>query len=432
MTRTAIADISAWEVLDSRGTPTVACAVRLDGGGQGVASVPSGASTGTYEAHELRDGGDRYGGRGVRRAVRNVEEIIAPAVRGLDATDQGGLDRALRALDGTATLSNLGANAVLAVSISVALAAADAAGLPLHRVLSPDAEPLLPLPMVNILSGGAHAGGAVDMQDILVVPVGAASFAEAIEWAWRVRRGTAAAVAERGLPAALVADEGGLGPPLPSNRAALDLLMEGIARSGLIPETQVAIAVDVAAAQLVQGHHYHLAAEGRTLDADGLLDELASWRDAYPIVSIEDPLHDDDWAGWAVASRRLGGRLQLLGDDLFATDLARLERGIAAGVANAVLVKPNQTGTLSDAQAVVARAQAAGYATVVSARSGDTEDAWLADLAVGWRAGQIKVGSLMRSERTAKWNRLLRIEREAGDRARFAGRQALGGRAGDV
>jgi enolase len=348
-------------------------------------------------------------------------------VRGHDAADQAGLDARLRELDGTPNLSRLGANAVLAVSVATALAAAAAHDLPLYRWLAPDGEPLLPLPMINILSGGAHAGGAVDMQDFLAVPVGATSFAEAIEWVWRVRRATVAVAAARGLPVALVADEGGLGLPLPSNRAALDLLQEGIERSGLTPGEQIAIAIDVAATQLVTPGGYRLRAEGRELVAEQLIEELETWLAAAPIVSLEDPLGDDDWEGWAEASRRLGTRVQLLGDDLFVTDLSRLERGIAAGVGNAVLVKPNQIGTLSTAHAVVARAQSAGYATVVSARSGETEDAWLADLAVGWRAGQIKVGSLTRSERTAKWNRLLQIEAEAGDAATFAGRSALAG-----
>ncbi len=279
--------------------------------------------------------------------------------------------------------------------------------------------------MVNIISGGAHAGAAVDMQDFLIVPIGATTFAQAIEWAWRVRQGTVAVAAKRGLPVALVADEGGLGPPLPSNRAALELLVDGVTRAGLRLGTEVAIAIDVAATQLLHEGRYHLAAEGRVLDGAALLDELVSWCADYAIVSLEDLMGEDDWAAWATASARLGRQLQLLGDDLFVTDLQRLERGIAAGVANAVLVKPNQTGTLSKARAVVERAQQVGYATVVSARSGDTEDAWLADLAVGWRAGQIKVGSLTRSERTAKWNRLLRIEAEAGGRALFAGRAAL-------
>jgi enolase len=354
-----------------------------------------------------------------------VNETLAPELAGLDAADQTRLDATLRALDGTEDLGRLGANAVLAVSVAGALAAAEAEGVPLWRRLAHEA--LLPLPMVNVISGGAHARGAgVDVQDFLVVPLGAASFAEAIEWASRVRRATEELAADRGLPASLVADEGGLGLPLPSNRAGLELLLAGIERAGLEPGRDAAIAVDVAATQLaVAGGSYRLAAEGRSLDALTLIEELDAWCGDFPVVSLEDPLAEDDWEGWAEVTRRLGARIQLLGDDLFATQVDRLVRGVAEHVANAVLVKPNQCGTLSDASAAIERARAAGYATVVSARSGDTEDSWLADLAVGWRTGQIKVGSTARSERTAKWNRLLRLEAELGAEASFAGRAAL-------
>ena len=423
MTRTTIAGVRAWEALDSRATPTVACEVRLAGGARATVAVPSGASTGRFEARELRDGGERFGGLGARRAVANVETALAEAVAGLDASDTAGVDRTLRDADGTPDLGRLGANAVLAVSLAALLAAADAEAVPLYRALGQ--EPLLPLPMVNILSGGAHAGGAVDIQDFLAVPVGSASFGEAVEWAWRVRAATAAVLEEQGLGASLVADEGGFGPMLPSNRAALELVAAGIARSGLEPGSDVAIAVDVAAGQLVAGSGYRLAAEGRTVTAGELLDELESWCADHPIVSLEDPLGDDDWAGWAKASERFGDRLQLVGDDLFATNAVRLECGIEAGIANAILVKANQAGTVTDAHTALVRARQAGYATIVSARSGDTEDAWLADLAVGWAAGQIKVGSLARSERTAKWNRLLAIQAELGDDAPYAGRAAL-------
>ena len=423
MSRTRITAVRAWEALDSRATPTVACEVRLAGGARASAAVPSGASTGRYEAHELRDGGERFGGLGVRRAVANVAIELAPAVTGLDAIDTPAVDRTLREADGSAELGRLGANAVLAVSLATLLAAAGAEGVPLYRLVGH--EPLLPVPMVNVLSGGAHAGGAVDVQDFLVVPVGSESFREALEWAWRVRAATAAVLEERGLGVSLVADEGGFGPALASNRAALELLAAGIVRSGLEPRSDVAIGVDVAAGQLAGASGYRLAAEQRTLSAEQLLDELDSWCADHPIVSLEDPVGDDDWAGWAQASERFGGRLQLVGDDLFATNAARLERGIEAGVANAILVKPNQAGTVTDAHAALARARDAGYATIVSARSGDTEDSWLADLAVGWAAGQVKVGSLARSERTAKWNRLLAIEAELGDEAPYAGRASL-------
>lgn len=419
-----IEHVFAWEALDSRGNPTVACEVALADGATGAAIVPAGASTGRHEAHELRDGGERYGGRGVRKAVENVGGALAEAVRGVDASDQEAVDAALRVADGTRDLDRLGANAVLAVSVACGLAAARAAGEPLYRLLVGCREPLLPLPMVNIISGGAHAAFAVDVQDFLAVPLGAGSFGEAIEWAWRVRAATAELALERGLVAALVADEGGLGPVLGSNQEALDLLALGIERAGLDPGDDVAIAIDIAATQLVEpAGTYRLETERRSVDAAGLVEELAAWAADYPIVSLEDPLGEDDWDGWTLAAKRLQD-LQLLGDDLFATNLERLELGIDAGIANAVLVKPNQIGTLSDARAVVERAQAAGYATVLSARSGETEDSWLADLAVGWRTGQIKVGSTMRSERTAKWNRLLRIEAELGGAA-YAGRAAL-------
>jgi enolase len=424
----AIADVFAWEALDSRGTPTVGCEVVLADRASGSAIVPSGASTGTYEAHELRDGGERYGGRGVRRAVANVNGEIRAAILGLDGVDQQALDGSLRALDGTPNLARLGANAVLAVSIATCRAAAASAGLTLDRYVADGRPPFLPLPMVNIISGGAHAGWALDIQDLLVLPVGAASFAEAIEWCSRVRAATATVASERGLGVSLVADEGGLGLALRSNREALDLLGLGIERSGLVPGDEIAIAIDVAASQLYRDDGlYELAVEGRRLDAGELFDELAGWAAVHPVLSYEDPLADDDWEGWQLATNQLGATLQVIGDDLFATNLARLERGIASGCANAILVKPNQIGTLSDGLAALRRAHDAGFATVLSGRSGDTEDSWLSDLAVGWRAGQVKIGSTMRSERTAKWNRLLQIEARAGGDASFAGRGALAG-----
>jgi enolase len=413
-----IASVFAWEALDSRGVPTVACSVELASGARGEAVVPSGASTGRHEARELRDGGERYSGRGVRRAVANVHDELAPALVGRDASEVEANDALLRDLDGTPTLERLGANAVLAVSLALVRAAAEAEGVPLHRYLPLPGEPVLPLPMVNIVSGGAHAGGLVDIQDVLVVPVGATSFAEAIECAARVRQATADVAEERGLSARLVADEGGLAFPLSSSRAAVELVAEGIERAGV----DAAIAVDVAASGLVADGGYRLEAEQRTVTADELVDELASWCRDLPIVSLEDPLGEDDWDGWARATAALPG-VQLLGDDLLVTSIERLERAAAERIANAVLVKPNQIGTVSDARRLVARAHELGYATVVSARSGDTEDSWLADLAVAWRAGQIKVGSTMRSERTAKWNRLLRLEAELG--LPYVGRSAL-------
>jgi enolase len=424
---TSISSLFAWEALDSRGNPTVACEVTLADGSTGAAMSPSGASTGTYEALELRDGGDRFDGKGTRKAVANVNDHLARAVLGLDALDQPGIDRALRAADGTAGLHRLGANAVLSVSIATAIAAAASRRMPLYRyVAESGSTPLLPMPMVNIISGGAHAGRSIDIQDLLAVPVGAQSFSDAIELAWRVRRGTVLEADNRGLNTALIADEGGLGPVLPSNRAALELLDAGIRRAGLMPGEDIAIAIDVAANQFYDPAtgRYRFGVEARDLDPTTLIDEVAQWCRDFPIVSIEDVLADQDWDSWISAAQRLAD-IQLLGDDLFVTDSARLTRGIEDRVANAVLVKPNQTGTLSDAHSVVNQARDAGFATVLSARSGETEDSWLADLAVGWRTGQIKVGSTMRSERTAKWNRLLRIEAELGAAAEFAGRSVV-------
>ena len=418
-----IARVLAWEALDSRGRPTVACRVELRSGVASGAVAPAGASTGAHEARELRDGGARYGGWGCRRAVERLMSEVAPKIVGMDAADQRAVDERLRELDGTTGLARLGANTVVAVSVAVVRAAAAARGEPLYRHLG-SGPPLLPLPMVNVLSGGAHAGKAVDFQDFLVVPVGASSFSQAIEWAARVRAATAAIAQEAGQPVGLVADEGGLGPRLASNRDALELLVRGIERSGLVPGLQVAVAIDAAATQLVRPDGYCLAGEGRLLSGERLVEQWVEWVRQFPVVSLEDPLGEDDWTAWQALSSQLGERVQLVGDDLFVTDPERLGRGVEAAVANAVLVKPNQVGTVTDAAEVVEQARAAGYATIVSARSGDTEEAWLADLAVGWRAGQIKVGSTTRSERTAKWNRLLEIEATAPD-AIFAGSQAL-------
>ncbi|REF37846.1 phosphopyruvate hydratase [Thermasporomyces composti] len=424
-----ISGVFAWEALDSRGRPTVGCEVTLRSGARGEVVVPSGASTGTYEVHERRDGGEPYGGFGVRQAVRAVVDVLAPAVHGLDAHEQETVDAALVDADGTANLSRLGGNAVLAVSLATLLAAADDAGLPLYRYLDDSGlPPLLPLPMVNIVSGGAHAGRLLDIQDVLAVPVGATETAQAIEWVWRVRTATGELLEQQGEQASLVADEGGLAAHLPTNAAALDLVTRAIERAGLRPGTDVALAVDLAASQFaLPNGRYRLAIEDREVSRDEWLDEVTRWCHEFPVVSLEDVLSEDDWAGWVELTRRLP-HVQLLGDDLFATHLSRLDEGIGRGAGNAILVKPNQTGTVSRAQRVVQRALESGYACVVSARSGDTEDSYLADLAIGWRAGQIKVGSLTRSERTAKWNRLLRIAAELGDRATFASRQALGGR----
>ncbi|MEQ4206536.1 phosphopyruvate hydratase [Actinopolymorpha sp. B17G11] len=438
---TEIADVVAWEALDSRGRPTVACRVHLAGGAVGRAIVPSGASTGSHEAVERRDGGMRYGGWGVRGAVEAVRAELRPAVIGLDATCQVDVDRRLEEVDGTPDLRRAGANAVLAVSLATAIAGARALGQPLWKSLAgpsplagdptagdPTEPVLLPMPMVNILSGGAHAARAIDIQDVLAVPVGAGTFAYGLELVERVRAATAALLDSRGDGTGLVADEGGLAAPLPTNEAALALVTDGIEAAGLTPGHDVALAVDLAASQFgTADGTYHLRCEDRVLDRDGWLAEVGGWCERYPIVSLEDVLNEDDWEGWTLAARTLPGDCQLLGDDLFATHLERVEKGIACQAANAVLVKPNQAGTLTRAQRVLRRAQQAGLATVVSARSGDTEDTWLADLAVGWRSGQIKVGSTTRSERTAKWNRLLELERDLGEAAVVAHQGVLRG-----
>ena len=425
----AITAVLAWEALDSRGNPTVGCEIRLSGGARGTATVPSGASVGTHEAHELRDGGSRYAGKGVATAVSHLRETLAEVLLGMDAKDQESVDDALRHADGSSDLHVLGANALLAASVATALAAADAADLPLYRYLDENgSKPLLPLPMVNIISGGAHAGRTLDIQDMLIVPVGARSFAEAIEMAWRVRRGTADIMRQRGLNADLIADEGGLACPLETNRSAFELLLDGIGLAGLRAGSDVGIAVDVAATQFYDAKRslYVLAVEGRELSRREMARELASWVADFPIVSVEDGFGDQDWQSWVEFRDSLRGT-QVLGDDIFVTNYERVSKGIADKIANAVLVKANQTGTVSAASRVLKTAHSAGWATVVSARSGETEDTWLSDMAIGWRSGQIKVGSTMRSERTAKWNRLLRIEAELGSGAEFAAPTVLAG-----
>lgn len=428
MSGTQISSVVAWEAFDSRGRPTVGCRVGLLAGGQGRATVPSGASTGTHEAKEIRDGEDRYRGDGVRTAVRNVEHELCGAVLGLDATDQQAVDAAMEQADGTPDLGRLGANAVLAVSLATMVASADAQRRPLYEVLAGSARPLIPMPMVNILSGGLHAGGALDIQDVLAVPVGATSFAEAFEWVWRVREQAARLIVARGGSACLVADEGGLAADLETNRASIALVTDAIVAAGLHPGDDIGIAIDCAANQMAgETGGYHLRCENRMLTTEQWLDELRGWCENFPIVSVEDPLVEDDWDSWVAATAGIGTDRQLLGDDLFVTSQERLAQGVRLGAANAVLVKPNQTGTVSRAARAVRDAQAAAYGVVVSARSGDTEDSWLADLAVGWRSGQIKVGSTTRSERTAKWNRLLEIEAELGSDASFAGGRAVVG-----
>ena len=413
------------EILDSRSRPTVEAELRLSDGTIVLASVPSGASTGRHEAVELRDGDpSRFQGRGVLRAVASVNGEIADALRGHDA-DVRAVDRVLVELDGTPDKSRLGANAILAVSLACARAEAALAGAPLWRHLG--SEPLLPLPMVNILSGGLHAGRQLDFQDFLVIPVGAATYREALRIVVAVYEATADVLRERGLTV-LKADEGGFGPPLDSHAAALELLDIAVARAGLRPGDDVAYALDVAATHFHNSDDgtYELASENRTCTSEELAELVAELADRHPILSVEDALAEDDWDGWVALTARLGDRMQILGDDLFTTNLERLERGIGLGAANAVLVKMNQIGTISETLAVVESAKQAGYRTVISARSGETEDPALADLAVGTAAGQIKVGSVAQSERLAKYNQLLRIEEALGADAPYAGRAALG------
>jgi enolase len=422
VTDSAIRRVHAREILDSRGNPTVEVEVTLAGGAVGVAAVPSGASTGTHEAVELRDGDPaRYGGKGVLRAVANVNGEIGSAVGGRDATDQAGLDQLLVELDGTPNKARLGANAVLAVSLACARAAAAAGGQPLYRYLGGDEAVTLPVPMVNILNGGRHAAGGTDFQEFMIVPLGAPTFREALRWAAETFHALGELLRHRGLPTG-VGDEGGFAPALPNNESAVEMVMDAIQQAGYRPGEDLAIALDPATTELYGDGTYTLASEGRSLDAAGLIDLWTDWTGRYPIVSLEDGLAEDDWAGWAALTGRLGDRLQLVGDDLLVTSLARLERAIAERAANAILVKVNQVGTLSEAMSAVRTARAAGWGAVISHRSGETEDTTIADLSVALGTGQIKTGSMSRSERTAKYNRLLRIEEELGERAVYAGR----------
>jgi enolase len=422
----AIARIHAREVLDSRGTPTVEVEVHCHGGARGRAIVPSGASTGSHEAVELRDGEPtRYGGKGVRRAVANVREQIGPRLCGLPASDQELIDRTLCELDGTPTKQRLGANALLGVSLACAHAAAAARNLPLWRYLDREGHARLPLPMVNLISGGLHAGGNLDFQDFLLLPIGARSYSEALEMAVSVYRALGALLKQNGYEGVLVGDEGGFGPRLHGNEHAVEMVVRAIEQAGLEPGRDAALALDVASSHFCRNGRYHLKAARAALSSDEMIALLARWVDNYPILSIEDGLAEDDWDGWWLLTATLGRRVQLIGDDLFVTNPERLRRGITAGVANSILVKVNQIGTLTETFAVLADARAAGYRRVISARSGETEDTTLADLAVGTGAGQIKIGSVVRSERLAKYNQLLRIEEEWGPGAPFAGWQPI-------
>jgi enolase len=415
-----IVSLRAREVLDSRGNPTVEVEVRLDSGAPGRAIVPSGASTGAGEALELRDGGDRFRGKGVRQAVANVNDVIAEELLGMDALDQRGVDMLLLDIDDTDNKSKLGANAILGVSLAVAHAISAELDLPLWRYLGgPDAH-LLPVPLLNVINGGAHADNSLDLQEFMLAPVGAPAFRDALEWGSDAYYSLKKLLDSRGLSTG-VGDEGGFAPNLKSNEEAVELLLEAISQAGYEPGRDIAIALDPATSEIRDGNSYNLASEERTLSSDDMVEFWAAWVERYPIVSIEDGMAEDDWDGWRALTERIGGRVQLVGDDLFVTNPEVLSRGISSGVANSILVKPNQIGTLTETLECVRMAQRASYTTVISHRSGETEDTTIADIAVATNAGQIKAGAPTRGERTAKYNQLLRIEEMLGDAARYQG-----------
>ncbi|MEJ2566999.1 MAG: phosphopyruvate hydratase [Gammaproteobacteria bacterium] len=420
-----IVDIRGREILDSRGNPTVEADVMLASGARGRAAVPSGASTGSREAVELRDGDKaRFGGKGVLQAVSHVNGEIRTALLDRDGADQQGIDRAMIDLDGTPTKGRLGANAILAVSLAAARAIAQETGQPLYRYLGGDGPFDLPVPMMNVINGGAHADNNVDMQEFMIMPVGAPSLAEAVRYGAEVFHALRAVLKGRGMNTT-VGDEGGFAPNLPSNEAALEAILAAIAEAGFKAGTEVAIALDPASSEYFHDGLYHLKSEGKSLTAEQMTDYWAKWIDNYPIVSLEDGMAEDDWAGWKLLTERLGKRVQLVGDDLFVTNTSIFEKGIEQGIANSILVKVNQIGTLSESLAAIAMAKQAKYTAIVSHRSGETEDAFIADLAVATSAGQIKTGSMSRSDRVAKYNQLLRIEEELGAQARFPGRKVF-------
>jgi enolase len=421
----AIERIRARQILDSRGNPTVEAEVVLASGASGRAAVPSGASTGEFEAVELRDGGDAFGGKAVTRAVANVRGEIAEAVTGLDAADQAALDRAMIDLDGTPNKGRLGANAILGVSLAAAHAMAAEMGLPLWRYLGGDAARVLPVPMMNVVNGGAHADNRVDFQEFMVVPIGASSFSEGLRWGVEVFHALKKWLHDQGKSTA-VGDEGGFAPDLDSNEAALEALVAGIQAAGYAPGGQVAIALDPATSELRKGDAYELEHEGRSLSSAEMAEYWADAAGRYPIVSIEDGMDEEDWDGWKQLTERLGDRLQLVGDDLFVTNTERLGRGIELGVANSILIKVNQIGTLTETLDAISMARDAGYTAVMSHRSGETEDTTIADLAVATGCGQIKTGAPSRSDRVAKYNQLLRIEEALGPDAEYPGRKAFG------
>jgi enolase len=421
---TQIEHVHARQILDSRGNPTVEVELSVRSGAWGRAAVPSGASTGEFEAAELRDGGSDWMGKGVSRAVDSVNGEIATAVRGQDAASQAALDRMLITLDGTPNKSRLGANALLAVSLAAAHASAAEERLPLWRYLGGETAHILPVPMMNVLNGGVHADNHVDFQEFMIVPVGARTFSEGLRMGVEVFHHLKATLHERGLPTS-VGDEGGFAPDLDSNEQALEVLMAGIGAAGYVPGEQVAIALDPAVSELHRDGAYVLGHEGRTLNSDEMASYWAELAGRYPIISIEDGMDEEDWEGWSTLTERVGNRVQLVGDDLFVTNTQRLKRGIDAGVANAILIKVNQIGTLTETFAAIRMAREAGYAAVMSHRSGETEDVTIADLAVATGCGQIKTGAPSRSDRVAKYNQLLRIEEALGPEASYPGRSAF-------
>jgi enolase len=423
---TAIELVQAREILDSRGRPTIEAEVLLIGGAYGLAQVPSGASTGTFEAHELRDGdASRYGGKGVLKAVQNVQEKLAPELVGMDALQQELLDRTMIELDGSPNKANLGANAILGISLAAAKASAEALGIPLYRYLGGALANLLPVPMMNVINGGAHADNNVDFQEFMVMPVGAPSFREALRWGAEVFAALSKVLHDKGLLTG-VGDEGGFAPNLGSNQEALDLLMLAIEKAGYKPGEQVALALDVASSEFYKNGQY--VYDGAAHTPTELIDYLDKLASTYPIVSIEDGLQEEDWDHWKALTQKMGDRVQLVGDDLFVTNMTRLQRGIDLKAANAILIKLNQIGSLTETLQAIDLATRNGYRSVISHRSGETEDTTIADLAVATRAGQIKTGSLCRSERVAKYNRLLRIEDELGAQAVYAGTVGMGPR----
>jgi enolase len=422
---TAIIDIAAREILDSRGNPTIEVDVTLEDGSMGRAAVPSGASTGAHEAVELRDGDkSRFGGKGVLQAVDSVNREIFDAVSGLEAEDQIMIDETMIELDGTPNKANLGANAILGVSLAVAKAAAEASGLPLYRYIGGASARLLPTPMMNVINGGVHADNPIDFQEFMIMPLGAPSLREAVRWGAEVFHALKGLLKKAGLNTA-VGDEGGFAPNLPSAEAALDYCVKAIEAAGFKPGEDIALALDPASTEFFKDGAYVYAGEGRTRSIEQQVEYLGKLAASYPIVSIEDGLAEDDWQGWKLATDKLGTKVQLVGDDLFVTNVERLSRGIKDGVANSILIKVNQIGTLTETLAAVDMAHRAGYTAVMSHRSGETEDSTIADLAVATNCGQIKTGSLARSDRLAKYNQLIRIEEELGEQARFAGRSAL-------